>query len=125
MRVSIPLKNLDVQMFDGQEWIVDRFPRDVTAEASHTALYDFLAAPPDAKKDVILGTQAKAHDYVPGQNVVAGFSPRSLNASQIAAIEHPGSCDPFHLIWGPPGTGKTKVIPEIIRRIAGPVLLGA
>ena len=55
MRVSIPLKNLDVRMFDGQEWIIDRFPSDVTAEASHTALYDFLTAPMDQKKQAILG----------------------------------------------------------------------
>jgi DNA replication ATP-dependent helicase Dna2 len=48
-----------------------------------------------------------------------------LNVSQIEAIERAVHCDPFHLIWGPPGTGKTKVIPEIIDRIDGPVLLGA
>ena len=34
-------------------------------------------------------------------------------------------CAVFHHIWGPPGTGKTKVIPEIVQRIDGPVLLGA
>jgi hypothetical protein len=212
MHVSIPLKNLDVRLFEGQEWIIDRFPSDVTAEASHTALYDFLLAPRDGKKDAILGrraeegvdkfelgaipllaspqggvaeqsknvaklpliarpgwfsdtkrkttpsasaseasrnflddaatppcgvarrglalnsnlfTPSEACDYVPGQHVVAGFSPRSLNVSQIEAIERAVHCDPFHLIWGPPGTGKTKVIPEIIDRIEGPVLLGA
>ena len=125
MRASIPLNNLDVRMFERQEWIIDRFPRDVTAEASHTALYDFLLSPRDQKKDAILGTRAKARDYVPGESVVAGFSPRSLNVSQLAAIERAVTCDPFHLIWGPPGTGKTKVIPEIIQRIEGPVLLGA
>src|SRR5438128_8767157 len=103
MRVSIPLKNLDTSVFEGQDWIVDRFPSDVTAEASHTALYDFLVAPMDGKKAVILGTRAKARDYIGDQvfsatalaanassgnvlsehvlspNVVAGFSPRYLN----------------------------------------------
>ena len=101
MRVSIPLKNLDTSVFEGQDWIVDRFPSDVTAEASHTALYDFLVAPMNGKKAVILGTRAKAGDYIGDQmfsanassgnalpenvlsenvlspNVVAGFSPRS------------------------------------------------
>ena len=48
-----------------------------------------------------------------------------LNVSQIEAIERAVSCETFHLIWGPPGTGKTKVIPQIIHRIDGPVLLGA
>jgi DNA replication ATP-dependent helicase Dna2 len=129
VRISIPLKNLDVKLFEGQDWIIDRFPGDVTAEASHTALYDFLAAPVDAKKEVILGTRAKAREYEAAatlsEHVVAGFSPRSLNASQTAAIEHAVNCDPFHLIWGPPGTGKTKVIPEIVKRVDGSVLLGA
>src|SRR5207244_313973 len=55
IRVSIPLKNLSATVFQDQSWIIDKFPRDVTAEASHTALYDFLVAPMDEKKKVILG----------------------------------------------------------------------
>ena len=48
-----------------------------------------------------------------------------LNSSQQEAIDRAVNCEVFHLIWGPPGTGKTKVIPEIVHRITGPVLLGA
>jgi DNA replication ATP-dependent helicase Dna2 len=40
-------------------------------------------------------------------------------------VERASGCSKFHLIWGPPGTGKTRVIPEIVRQIEGPVLLGA
>src|SRR4029453_9994056 len=32
MRVSIPLKNLNAKVFEGQLWTVDRFPSDITAE---------------------------------------------------------------------------------------------
>ncbi len=128
MRVSIPLKNLDARVFEGQAWILDRFPSDVTAEASHTALYDFLVSPVDEKKRAILGTRAEARDCIPDEtstaHVVAGFSPR-LNASQLDGIHRAVNCSVFHLIWGPPGTGKTKVIPEIVQRVHGPVLLGA
>jgi DNA replication ATP-dependent helicase Dna2 len=48
-----------------------------------------------------------------------------LNTSQRDAVEKAVECSDFHLIWGPPGTGKTRVIPEIIRHVDGPVLLGA
>jgi DNA replication ATP-dependent helicase Dna2 len=121
MRVSIPLKNLDARVFEGQSWIVDRFPSDVTAEASHTAIYDFLVSPMDDKKRAILGTVGAVYER-PG-----GHRPplQGLNASQQEAISGAINCPVFHLIWGPPGTGKTRVIPEIVQRIAGPVLLGA
>src|SRR5205814_720061 len=56
VRIAIPLKNLPASVFQGQDWIIDRFPSDVTAEASHTALYDFLVSPMDEKKRAVLGT---------------------------------------------------------------------
>src|SRR5262249_13350219 len=127
MRVSIPLKNLHASVFEGQHWIVDRFPADVTAEASHTALYDFLVSPMDDRKRAILGTtpapreipllsqeRCRAEDE-------AGWFPK-LNVSQREGVERAVTCSVFHLIWGPPGTGKTKVIPEIVRRVDGPIL---
>src|SRR5215475_10744256 len=129
MRVAVPLKNLDARVFEGQSWIVDRFPSDVTAEASHTALYDFLVSPMDEKKRAILGAAVGAvYDRPHSGNfeIVGGHRPPlQLNASQLEAIHRAVNCSVFHLIWGPPGTGKTKVIPEIVRRVSGPVLLGA
>jgi DNA replication ATP-dependent helicase Dna2 len=152
MRVAVPLKNLDARVFEGQSWIVDRFPTDVTAEASHTALCDFLVSPMDEKKRAILGL-AEFREGGAGENGVRpiprngshsgcsthapreGSDPRfppplrpeiqTINASQLEAIHRAVNCSVFHLIWGPPGTGKTKVIPEIVRRVSGPVLLGA
>jgi DNA replication ATP-dependent helicase Dna2 len=130
LRVSIPLKNLDARVFEGQSWIVDRFPADLTAEASHTALYDFLVAPMDAKKRAIL--QRCGSDPVPPSAALAlpqGEASRTrdsqLNTSQREAVRRAVSCPVFHLIWGPPGTGKTRVIPEIVQAVEGPVLLGA
>ena len=122
VRISIPLKNLATSVFEGQAWIVDRFPSDVTAEASHTALYDFLVSPLDDKKRSILGMPVSAvYDRALQQ---AAFS-SSLNHSQQEAIDRAVHCPVFHLIWGPPGTGKTRVIPEIVRQVSAPVLLGA
>jgi DNA replication ATP-dependent helicase Dna2 len=126
IRVLIPLKNLDARVFEGQAWIIDRFPSDVTAEASHTALYDFLVSPMDEKKRAILGTNHR-RDAEDSTLRLCGDSDTlsSLNASQQQAIHSAVNCSVFHLIWGPPGTGKTKVIPQIVARVSGPVLLGA
>src|SRR5262249_40958362 len=107
IRVSIPLKNLSAGVFEGQAWIIDRFPSDVTAEASHTALYDFLVSPMDEKKRTILGiaTTARAEDMSSRPvHMVA-----DLNRSQSEAVHRAANCTVMHLIWGPPGTGKTKV----------------
>jgi DNA replication ATP-dependent helicase Dna2 len=129
MRVSIPLKNLDTKIFEGQEWIVDRFPSDVTAEASHTALYDFLVSPMESKKKAILGISEcglrNAECGNPKSEIRIPHSEILLNLSQQQAIDRSVNCEVYHLIWGPPGTGKTKVIPEIVARVNGPVLLGA
>ncbi len=120
VQVSIPLKHLEAKTFEAQPWIIDRFPSDVTAEASHTALYDFLAAPMDAKKRAIFGMSTPSAPSTGEERTTPG-----LNASQRQAIHRSVHCEVFHLIWGPPGTGKTRVIPEIVSRIDGGVLLGA
>src|SRR5437867_5741742 len=132
LHVAIPLKNVDARVFQGQDWIVDRFPRDMTAEASQTALYDFLVAPMDGKKRAILGasTGGAVCDRPRCQNsrsraVIDRPYSDKLNSSQQEAIDRASECEVFHLIWGPPGTGKTKVIPEIAANVQGPVLLGA
>jgi len=112
LRATIPLKNLDAQVFSQSTWIIDRLPFDVTTEASHTALYDFLKS---GDKEV---------RPVPQTRGLIPLSP-GLNQTQREAVEKSAGCSDFHLIWGPPGTGKTRVIPEIIRQIDGPVLVGA
>src|SRR5262249_36646813 len=89
LRVSIPLKNLDSSVFQGQSWTIDRFPSDVTAEGSHTALYDFLVSPMDDRKRAILGTTLAQNPLLTQESYQAegeavGF-PR-LNTSQQEAV---------------------------------------
>jgi DNA replication ATP-dependent helicase Dna2 len=117
VRVSIPLKNFDATVFSDKEWIIDRLPFDVTTEASHTALYDFLKFGDKVKIPLPAG-EGGPKGRVKGTSL-------NLNKCQREAVEKASTCSDFHLIWGPPGTGKTRVIPEIIRHIDGGVLLGA
>ena len=119
LRVSIPLKNLDVSVFSNKSWIIDRMPFDVTSEASHTALYDFLKSGDTGVRPLVPSFRRNE-----GTRGLTPVSPL-LNKSQREAVKKASGCSDFHLIWGPPGTGKTRVIPEIIRNVEGPVLLGA
>jgi DNA replication ATP-dependent helicase Dna2 len=117
--VSIPLKNLVAQVFSENNWIIDRLPFDVTTEASHTALYDFLKSGDRGDSPLIPSFSRNG-----GMRGLSPLSP-DLNQTQREAVEKSVGCSESHLIWGPPGTGKTRVIPEIVRQIDGPVLLGA
>src|SRR5262249_37473498 len=118
IHVTIPLKNISPALFASHDWIIDKFPSDMTSEASHTALYDFLLAPNDDKKAAILGA---AFPVPPIERRPLS----NLNERQQEAVEKAVHCHAFHLIWGPPGTGKTRVIPEIVQRVEGRILLGA
>ena len=128
-RISIPLKNVSEAAFEGPAWTIDRFPSDRTSEASQTALYDFLVSPDDSRKRIVLGDLSPAlgqDSGDPERTTRTSLELRSeLNPSQIEAVRQAVECQAFHLIWGPPGTGKTKVVPEIVANVGGSVLLGA
>ena len=126
VRISVPLKNISVETFKEQSWTIDRFPSDQTSIAAQTALYDFIRAPMDEKKRVILGdltTSGDGSQSPPRDQPAIGRG--GLNASQLHAVERASNCRSFHLIWGPPGTGKTKVVPRIVAEAGGSILLGA
>jgi len=125
VRIAIPLNNLDASTVGEGPWIIDRLRMDLTSEASQTGLYDFLSAPSAPLKQVILGDLSAARF-----GSEAGVPPDSgaasgLNPSQIEAVRRVRSSPLCHLIWGPPGTGKTRIIPEIVESTPGDVLLGA
>lgn len=53
----------------------------------------------------------------PGLNPAHGWRQSShLNASQNSAVEA-ALCEPLTCLWGPPGTGKTETIVEMIRAL--------
>ena len=57
----------------------------------------------------------KSEPHYHSQNVY--FKSQTLNIPQKEAIKCTLSADNFHLIIGPPGTGKTYVIIEIIKQL--------
>ncbi len=144
--VRIPLNNISMETFGEILWTIDRFPSDQTSIASQTALFDFLRAPDGPLKRVVLGELGtQGQDRVEGMAddpsgerrgdrggedpARTGLKPSvfagELNASQSRAVGRAAGCPTFHLVWGPPGTGKTRVISEIAARVSGGVLLGA
>ncbi|KIJ58833.1 hypothetical protein HYDPIDRAFT_101927 [Hydnomerulius pinastri MD-312] len=69
------------------------------------SIYDTIVLPPPTNEGPEDVDSALEEDELPGTE--------TMNASQIAAIR---SClYPLSLIWGPPGTGKTTVVVQILR----------
>lgn len=62
------------------------------------------------------GTQT-ARQRPPATTAQPPGDPREANPWQEAAIE---ACrrDPIHFVWGPPGTGKTRTLGELVARLA-------
>ncbi len=138
VNIRIPLNNISRDTFGGGLWTIDRFPSDQTSTASQTALFDFLRAPSGPLKRVVLGNMEsqidhevarESHAVIGSDGAVTDITPSGfktgLNSRQAQAVGRAISCPTFHLIWGPPGTGKTRVIPEIVANVSGGVLLGA
>lgn len=129
--IAIPLHRVAADTFDGAQWTIDRFPSDYTAQSSQAGLYDFLRSPVDNRKRAVLGNLTAGQ---PARDSIARDEIRNpLNPGQRRAVDAVAGAPVFHLIWGPPGTGKTRVVAEIAGHIAsldrvpngGGALLGA
>ena len=99
---------------DVQTWRIDRSNDEVARQRQQSALGRVQSARGDRLAElrrIMLGERppsfSESKDFQP-------LSP-SLNPSQLEAIEHALSARDFALIHGPPGTGKTTVVIELIR----------
>ncbi|KAK2464629.1 hypothetical protein APHAL10511_003322 [Amanita phalloides] len=87
--------------------MIDALRRLLTEKEASCAFYGIITGDND--------TSEQDADENPIEQLEEGFVPSdNLNDSQIAAVN---SCtSPLSLIWGPPGTGKTTVVIQILRR---------
>ncbi len=113
--ISVALTHLPEEMGDVEKWRVDLAGDDVSAQRQRTALLRGKNARANRfaqLRDVLLGLRPPAYDA----DLVEPVLDQGLNDSQRDAVRMALSARDVALIHGPPGTGKTTTVVELIRR---------
>ena len=113
--VWVALGSLADDMAEHDVWRLDLSSDEVAVARQRTALAQFRSAGGDCRaqlRDVLLGTRPP--EFAAEDDEAALDA--GLNAAQQEAVRFALSARDVALIHGPPGTGKTTAVVEVIRR---------
>lgn len=113
--ISVALDGLPDELGDHDVWRLDAAFDEVATARQRAALEQARVLRGDRSavlRDVLVG--ARQPEF--GRDPAVGALDRSLNESQIEAVQFALSARDVGLIHGPPGTGKTTTVVEVIRQ---------
>jgi len=95
-------------------WRVDLFVNDITFKRMNAALTKFEEGKSEYPEEVILGKGKNTLKVK--EEEIKPFN-ENLNEYQIEAVKRAIGSEPLFLIHGPPGTGKTTTLVEVIEQL--------
>jgi len=114
LKISLSSKfDLDDDSASQRVWTLDQAQDETTFKRIEKA----LTAMDDSKWTRLLFNENQKPIFASLADPVEFFNP-NLNATQKAAVERALECRDVFAIHGPPGTGKSSVLVEIIRQLA-------
>jgi len=113
--ITVAVTSLPEAMEDIERWRLDLSSDEISSERQRAALQRVRTARGDrlaALRDVLQGQRQPRFDAPVSLKIL---NP-NLNATQQATVEFALSAQDVALVHGPPGTGKTTTVVEIIRQ---------
>lgn len=126
LRLGVVVDGDAAEVLDGEPFAIDADAPEVTFERGDSAIRELRAALAHAGKR---GASGKEEQAARRAGILFGDAPlvgsplavqpldEALNEAQRQAVEYALGDAPIALIHGPPGTGKTRTLVEVIRQL--------